>query len=532
MLGVRHVLCSNRRKTDNKTSFISINLTIQFLYPTMDIMEGQEILVWGGEPDILENIHVCLERFDSSTTDWHFKTVETLDASLIHQSSLQKSILILDEARVPAALHGELLHSTAPLVLIVSDDSRAQPFLHARHDTTMRLVWRDHHMLASQIAEAVLSIRRNFSREEHYIAVQQEIGSRFQNLLKALPDIVYILDEKGRFAFLNDAVRDLGYEPQELVGKHFSEILHEEDRTRVSREAVLAQIRAQDAFPETPPKLFDERRSGLRMTRDLEVRIPNKATGQLVYGLVNAYGESNPVSLEGVSESFHGPVTMGIIHDITAVKLYQKSLEENLAAKELLLREIHHRVKNNLQVIASLTHLREMEVDDQKTREVLAGLIAQIKSMAMVHEALYQTENLQGVSAKEYFERFASFMEQTYSYIGSPISLEVCAQDCLVEVEQLSYLAMIATELVSNAYKHAFPDNRSGFIRISFELVGEESVMSVEDNGIGAQAGSALNDGLGLEIVHALARQLGAEIRQEAVSGTKITLRMDRHGLD
>lgn len=495
-------------------------------------MEEQQKVFLIAHENLMSELHAFLQRFDDGRTNWQIEAFTVTDSNLFNRITFEKAILVADSAMIPEQLKDILLEDSLPLVLLDSADSDIQTFLNARNDTFIRLVWCEHGICARQIAESLINLRRNLEREQHHVAQQDEIGGRFQNLLKALPDIVYILDENGRFVFLNDAVHELGYEPHELIGRHFSEILHEEDRTRVSREAVLAQIRSQDAFPEVPPKLFDERRSGLRMTRELEVRIPNKTTGRIFYGLVNAYGESTQALVDGMNDVYHGSVTMGIIHDITAVKLYQKSLEENLAAKELLLREIHHRVKNNLQVIASLTHLRQMEVDDEKTRDVLAGLIAQIKSMAMVHEALYQTENLQGVSTKEYFESFARFMEQTYSYIGSPVSLEVRAQDCLVNVEQLSYLAMIASELVSNAYKHAFPKNRSGFIRISFFLIEEAYIMSVEDNGVGVGPEAETSNGLGLEIVQALSRQLGASLEKNVDTGIKITLRMPRRRLD
>lgn len=351
-------------------------------------------------------------------------------------------------------------------------------------------------------------------------------GTSFRNLLKALPDIVYVLDAGGHFVYLNDAVQSIGYLPESLIGKHFSEILHEDDKLKVSREAVLAKIRTQEVFPDTPPKLFDERRSGARMTRDLEVRLVHRTSGDIVYGSVNAYGE--PVSDPVLSSLFHseGPVTMGVIHDITVAHLYQKSLEENLAAKEVLLREIHHRVKNNLQVIASLAHLREMEVAEESARETLSGLIAQIKSMAMVHEALYQTENLQGVAARDYFERFARFMEQTYGHIGSPVVLKVIADDCLVEVETLSYMAMIANELIANAYKHAFPDKRPGTVTLAFVCGNDHYELVVSDDGIGIPPGDTEKSGLGHEIVDALARQLGGKIERSQEGGTVVKLIM------
>jgi len=360
-------------------------------------------------------------------------------------------------------------------------------------------------------AENLASIKAAFSASEKK---SLRSGESFQNLLKALPDFVYVLDNDGKFTYLNEAARDFGYEPESLIGKHFTAIIHEDDRPNVSREAVLAKIRSKDSFPETPPKLFDERRSGNRMTRELEVRIIHGKTGEIVFGSVNAYGESvidtALYSLSGET----GFITMGAIRDITAVRLYQKSLEKNLAEKELLLKEIHHRVRNNLQVIASLAHLREMEIPEESARKPFSELIAQIKSMAIVHEALYQTEGLSGVATRDYFERFARLMVQTYGHIGSPVTLKVEADDFFLEADKLSYIGMIASEFVSNAYRYAFPDNRSGTIVLAFTRFSDRCELKIGDDGIGLPPEADENVGPGMEIAAALAKQIGARIEK------------------
>lgn len=357
-------------------------------------------------------------------------------------------------------------------------------------------------------------------------------GDSFMNLVKALPDIVYALDAAGHFVYLNDAARSLGYEPEALLGKHFTEIIHRDDRLAVSREAVLARIRSQEAFPETPPKLFDERRSGQRMTRELEVRLLHGKTGEIVYASVNAYGE--PVTDPALHSMFktEGTVTMGVIHDITAARLYQKSLEENLASKEILLKEIHHRVRDNLQVIASLAHLREMEVGEESAKRSLSELIAQIKSIAIIHEALYQSEDTHGVSARDYFERFAQLMAQTYGHVGSPVSLVVKVEDKLLDAGMLSYLAMVASELVSNAYRHAFPGERPGTITIVLACWDDRMELSVTDDGIGLPRDLDAKAGLGLEIVKALARQLGGSIEKRFAGGASVKLIIPEEGHD
>jgi len=355
-----------------------------------------------------------------------------------------------------------------------------------------------------------------------------QIGESIGNLMKALPDIVYALDAQGHFVYLNDAVRSLGYEPEALIGRHFSTVIHADDRLAVSREAVLARIRAQASFPEISPKLFDERRSGSRMTRELEVRLIHGTTGETVYASVNAYGE--PLVDPRLQRLFktEGAVTMGAIRDVTADHLYRQSLEENLAAKDILLKELHHRVRDNLQVIASLVHLQEMDVHEAGAKRFLSGLIAQIKSIAIVHEALYQAESSGGVSAKDYFERFAGQMRQSFGYIGSPITLEVEAEDRIIDASRLSYMAIIASEFVANAYKHAFPEGRQGTIRISYASLGDRDELAVSDDGIGLPADMEARPGLGMEISEALAKQKGGRIEKKTGLGARMSLIMPR----
>jgi PAS domain S-box-containing protein len=351
----------------------------------------------------------------------------------------------------------------------------------------------------------------------------EKLVSSFESLMAALPDIVYVLDKNGRFAYLNDTVRQIGYEPRELVGRHFTEILHPEDRSKVSREDVVAKIRTDGkGFPEKAPKLFDERRSGSRMTRGLEVRILNGTSGETVYCSVNAYGE--PVTDPTLYYLFNceGSVTMGVIHDVSIAHLYRTSLEENLAAKELLLREIHHRVRDNLQLVASMAHLTEMGTSDGDTKRALVDLVGQIKSIAMVHEALYLSENLEGVNSELFFQKLARLMVESFGHIGSPVSLTVQAERLLLPASLLSPLASIANELVLSAFYYAFPEARSGSIVLSFSREGEYAVLSVKDDGVPAT--EARLKGQSFEIVAALAKQLDAVVDLCEDGGTRVAL--------
>jgi PAS domain S-box-containing protein len=362
-------------------------------------------------------------------------------------------------------------------------------------------------------------------------------SQRFRNLVAALPDIIYVLDSGGHFVYINDAIKSLGYDPTELRGKHFTKIILEEDREDVSRDVVLTRIRSMDHFPDSPPKLFDERRSGPRMTKNLQVRLIRKDKDEVFYGSVNAYGETDPdpsISDHGMSSGF---VTMGIIHDITMEILYRRGLEENLAARELMLREIHHRVKNNLQLVASLAHLSEMEMGENADTSAFEELITRVKTMAMVHEALYLTENLEGVRADEYFNKLGRFLEETYGMLGVEVSLVVRADHSLIQVDALANVAMMAHELVSNAYKHAFPTGRTGTITLAFKDYGDKCELKVSDNGIGnpemrGQGKNTRNDAgsgpFGLEIVFAIARQLDAVVAVDTGEGTTVAILFEK----
>lgn len=344
-------------------------------------------------------------------------------------------------------------------------------------------------------------------------------GASFLTLIAALPVIVYALDSKGHFIFLNDAVRSLGYEPESLLGRHFTELIHDEDKLAVSRDAVVAKIRQEAALPQKAPKLFDERRSGQRMTRELLVRLIHGRSGETVYASVNAYGDTvDDPALNTMLESSE-PVTIGVIHDITATRLYQKSLEDNLSIKEILLKEAHQRVRDNLQVVASLAHLNQMEEPSEVKDKTLSALITQIKAIALVHEVLYETESAAGVSSKVYFERFTRLMTESYGALGSSLLIKTDIEDRSLDAKRISYLAIVASQWISEIYRRAAVLGNPGILRFSYSVSKGEEILTVcgEDSLFGAQP--ALGETLGMEIAQALAQQLGGRVHSKKKDG-------------
>jgi PAS domain S-box-containing protein len=385
-----------------------------------------------------------------------------------------------------------------------------------------------------------LNVRESVARQNAHLQMTEH---QYLNLLQAVPDIVYTLDGKGRFIYLNEAVRNLGFDPASLIGKHFSEIIHPEDVARVTRSEAIRPLLGTATGDASAPKLFDERRSGKRMTRNLEVRLRlGEALDDYRDASITSYGEINCSGYSLPEFEGHELGTIGIIRDVTIRKEHDHALEAALAQKEVLLKEIHHRVKNNLQVVSSLLNIQEAGITDELSRKVFTECQTQIHTMAMVHEVLYRSSGFEGVEMQPYFERLVEYLSSVYEGESRGISLAVDAGDAALDLDAAMPVALIVNELVSNCLKHAFPEGRQGRILVSLRAAppsepsgdAEGWVLEVEDDGIGVSekaAATARERGIGTELVQALAGQLrGAIVRGPCAegSGTLVAMRFPR----
>ncbi|ADK82726.1 sensor histidine kinase [Sediminispirochaeta smaragdinae] len=364
------------------------------------------------------------------------------------------------------------------------------------------------------------------SMDRHNIHLQAT-ERRYLDLVQALPDIIYSLDDRGMFNFVNDAVRAIGYEPYELLGKHFSSILDPADIPRVSRETVLPRYTGKKTGDVGAPKLFDERRTGERKTAGLEVRVipgPHLPDRQkqmigavIAYGEVSAVGFSNTM-LEG------GFGSVGIIRDITTRKEHENLLRKSLAEKEVLLKEIHHRVKNNLQIISSLLSLQSNYFENDNDYRLYLDTQMQVQSMALVHEQLYLSENLSRIDMTQYFNRLCDALFDIYRQTDH-VSYHITATEVFLRPEVATPLALLTAELISNSLKHAFPKDRHGRIEITLKEREKLSyTLTVKDNGIGMnnkeQQKGTETTGLGLLLIRNLTEQLKGTIEELDTPGT------------
>jgi PAS domain S-box-containing protein len=399
-----------------------------------------------------------------------------------------------------------------PSVLIVGPGDEADRIEKTTRDEASlflrRIEDRSHLSLLPVLVRKVLNIRESVSRQNAQIQMSER---QYMNLVQAIPDIVYTLDADGRFLYLNEAVRELGFAPAALIGKHFSEIVHPDDVPRISRSIVLPPLSGSATGDGGSPKLFDERRSGSRMTKNLEIKLRRADDdGSYADTSINSYGEVNCSGFRLPEYEGAKLGTMGIIRDVTLRKRHERDLEGELAAKEVLLKEIHHRVKNNLQVVSSLLNLQEGAITDPMARKVFTDCQSQIQSMSMVHEALYNSGSFENVDMQAYFDRLVEYLANLYEGAYRGIEWEVDARGISLDIARAIPVALIVNELVSNVFKHAFPEGRKGAFRVSARAGESGFRVEVEDDGVGLGASDGRR-GVGTDLVAALAEQIKGE---------------------
>jgi len=218
------------------------------------------------------------------------------------------------------------------------------------------------------------------------------------------------------------------------------------------------------------------------------------------------------------------------ILDITERKIAEERIFMALREKEILLKEIHHRVKNNLQIISSLIRLQSRYINDEKISEILNDSQNRIKSMSMVHEKLYQSDNLSKVDLEEYINNLAAELFRSYGKSIRKIRLRVEVCKILMDADATINFGLIINELLSNSLKYAFPDDLEGEIVIKFYQNSDGNyILLVGDNGIGLPSDFNLSQSksLGMRLVNNLCNQLNGELEIIRENGTLFLIKFE-----
>ncbi|MEP4091900.1 histidine kinase dimerization/phosphoacceptor domain -containing protein [Reichenbachiella sp.] len=204
-----------------------------------------------------------------------------------------------------------------------------------------------------------------------------------------------------------------------------------------------------------------------------------------------------------------------------------KAIEESLHEKESLLKEIHHRVKNNLQVISSLLNMQSRGTDSPEMLEVIQEGQSRVKAMSLIHQKLYQTDNLSEIDFQDYISQLIDQLATLYKKKELKVENQVEAREIMLDIDTAIPLGLILNELISNAYKYAFSSERKGLIQIDLKRLDDGQLqLNVSDNGDGLPEDFDLEatKSLGLKLVNILTKQLNGELSYESKNGSRFKI--------
>lgn len=323
----------------------------------------------------------------------------------------------------------------------------------------------------------------------------KESEERFSLFMDNLPAIAFIKDEKSRTLYVNKYMKDV--------------------------------LGAKDWIGKTPKEIF-----------------PLNIASQMIEDDKKAYNEGYKIIQETVTDKNgvdkiyqtykflikrqRKPSLLGgIALNITKQKDAEEKIKQSLKEKDVMLREIHHRVKNNMQIISSLLRLQSRDIKDKSALEKFQNSRNRIKSMALIHEGLYSSEDLSQINFSEYIDKITIHLFSHFSKLAGRANLKLDLGDVFLDINRAIPCGQIVNELVSNSLKHAFPEGRMGeiIVKMNVDKNGKHTIIA-KDTGIGFPKGLDFRkaDTLGLQMVNDLVGQLKGTIAHDRMAGTVFTI--------
>jgi two-component sensor histidine kinase len=217
---------------------------------------------------------------------------------------------------------------------------------------------------------------------------------------------------------------------------------------------------------------------------------------------------------------------LGISTDITERKIAEEQIKKSLKEKELLLQEIHHRVKNNLQIIVSLLKLQSRYIHDKRDLDIINKSRARVETMSLIHEKLYRSSDLSNINLYVYIKDLTCNLIKAYGINQSEVTINVKIDEIHIGIDTAIPCGLIINELVSNSLKHAFRIHQQGVIDIEYSRKDEKIIMNYADNGMGLAADIDIQSGntLGMQLINTLVKQLDGSMEfDSSVKGLKYT---------
>ena len=354
----------------------------------------------------------------------------------------------------------------------------------------------------AQAVMAMLELRRTTQEARLSLVGQKRLERRFHQVVESAPNAMVMIDTTGRMELVNaQAERMFGYTRTEMLGNVVEMLI---------------------------PERFRNHHPGLRASFFSTPRSRPMGEGRDLYAL-RKDGSEFPVEI-GINpiETEDGIMVLSAIVDISDRKQKESRIQAALKEKDILLGEIHHRVKNNLQIVYSLLDLQAARISDTAVREMLHESQNRIRSMALIHQTLYGSNDFAKVDFAEFLRTLIPILTGSYGVDAGRIAVRVDVETVRLPIDVAVPCGLVVNELITNAFKHAFGPENHGEISIVLTCPRDgEVVLSVSDNGAGMPEDFDLSgtSSLGLQLVSLLADQVGGSLTINRSHPTRFTLR-------
>lgn len=350
--------------------------------------------------------------------------------------------------------------------------------------------------ICTEISYGLQQIRMRESRKQIIEALKHK--SRAEENIQIAGIFIMALNTEGKIVMINPkGAGILGADENQLIGKSWVESFipgeHLEKCRKMFSKLITGKLGSDMHFEDTIINMAGEKKILLQHST-----LMRDEQGKIIGVLCTA-------------------------DDITERKKLEEKLKSSLAEKEILLMEINHRTKNNLQILSSLVNHQILMTDNTGTKELLSQIKGRLKAMSVIYEALCSQEDISCINFQEFLEKLFHSVITSYQSGKGNIRIEINAGGVCLDIKKGVACALIINELVSNAVKHAFPDEKQGLVKIGIWVEGDNNYISLSDNGIGIPEGMNIEqtESLGLKIVQLLTRQLKGKISLNSMEGTR-----------
>ncbi len=490
---------------------VSVEETDEAIRDTLRLMgeagygERTYVVQYSAATDTLESYYEwCAPAIEPQSDDQHSLQAHRFPWWMAHLRS-NRTIHVPSVADLPeeAAAEREALEAQGTRSALVvpfwfSGQLRGYLGLHA---VSARQTWNDDDIRLLRLTGEII-VSALHRKEAEYAVRRSEL--QYRALIDTSPDTIAVLESGGAIRMINPhGVAMAGVKSAaDLIGTNALELIAERDRP------LFATLRA------------DLRRQ--RIIKDVKVH------------LVRRDGAEFPAEISAAYTTPPGGTSSGIIvivRDVTERSNAEAQIRQSLQEKEVLLKEVHHRVKNNMQVISSLLSLQREHITDPAALVSFRDSQNRVRSMALVHEKLYRSESLASINFSEYVEDLLDSLKR--SYMISDIDVAVETDHLRLGVDTAIPCGLIINELVSNALKHAFKGRERGTVRVRIQRNGHgETSLCIEDdgNGLPDDFDWRQSSTLGMQLVTMLTEQIGGSLSVSVSGGTHFTITFPSNG--